>query len=62
MKIKFDSGDNLRLNKTIEISIVTIGVGAVFHEYNRYYPQVFFRWMSIWNVIICYIMVNVIFW
>ena len=43
MKIKFDSGDNLRLNKTIEIPIVTIGVGAVFHEYNRYYPQVFFR-------------------
>ena len=47
MKIKFDSGDNLRLNKAIEIPIVTIGVGAVFHEYNRYYPQVFFRLMSI---------------
>ena len=47
MKIKFDSGDNLRLNKAIEIPIVTIGVGAVFHEYSRYYPQVFFRLMSI---------------
>ena len=39
MKIKFDSGDNLPLNKRIEIPIVTIVVRAVFHE-NKY-PQVF---------------------
>ena len=30
MKIKFDSDDNLPLNKTIEIPIVTIVVRAVF--------------------------------
>ena len=41
MKIKFDSGENLSLNKTIEILIVTIVVSAVFHDYVKYYPQVF---------------------
>ena len=41
LKIKFDSDDNLPLNKTIEISIVTIAIRAVFHENNKYYPQVF---------------------
>ena len=30
MKIKFDSDDNLPLNKTIEIPIVTIVARAVF--------------------------------
>ena len=40
MKIKFHSGDNLPLNKTIEIPIMTIVVRAVFHENNNY-PQVF---------------------
>ena len=41
MKIKFDSDDNLLLNKTIEIPIGTIGNRAVFHENNKYSPQVF---------------------
>ena len=41
IKIKFDSDDNLPLNKTIEISIVTIAIRAVFHENNKDYPQVF---------------------
>ena len=42
MKTKFYSGDNLRLNKTIEIDIVIIVVRAVFHKNNKYYPQVLF--------------------
>ena len=46
MKIEFDSDENLPLNKTIEIPIVAIVVRAVFHE-NKYYLQVFFRWMSV---------------
>ena len=41
MKIKFDSDGNLPLNKTTEIPIVTKAVRAVFHENNKYYPQVF---------------------
>ena len=31
MKSKFDSDNNLPLNKTIEIPIVTIVIRAVFH-------------------------------
>ena len=41
MKIKFDSDDNLPLNKTIEIYNVTIVVRAIFYENNKYYPRVF---------------------
>ena len=41
MKIKFNSDDKLPLNKTIEIRSMIIVVRAVFHENNKYYPQVF---------------------
>ena len=41
MKIQFNSDDELPLNKTIEIPIMTIVVRAVFLENNKYYPQVF---------------------
>ena len=41
MKIKFNSDDELPLNKTIEISTMTIVVGVVFHENNKYYPETF---------------------
>ena len=47
VKIKLHSDDNLPLNKSIEIPLVTTVVRAVFLENNKYYPQVFFRWMSI---------------
>ena len=42
MKIKFNSDDELPINKTIEIPTMTIVVRAVFLENNKYYPQVFF--------------------
>ena len=41
MENKFNSDDELPLNKTIEIPTMTIVVRAVFHENNKYYPQVF---------------------
>ena len=41
MKLKFNSDDQLPLNKTIEFPIMTVVVRAVFHENNKYYPQVF---------------------
>ena len=41
MKIEFDSDKNILLNKTMEIPTVTIVVRAVFHENDKYYPQVF---------------------
>ena len=41
MKIKFNSDDELLLSKTIEIPRMVIVARAVFHENNKYYPQVF---------------------
>ena len=41
MKIKFISDGKLPLNKTIKIPSMIIVVRAVFHENNKYYPQIF---------------------
>ena len=41
MKIKFNSDHELPLNKSIKISSMVIVVKVVFHENNKYYPQVF---------------------
>ena len=38
MKIKFNSYDELPINKTIEIPSMTIVVRATFYENNKYYP------------------------
>ena len=46
MKIKFNSDDELPLNKTIEIPSMMIVVRAVFNENSKYYPQIFLdEWM-----------------
>ena len=41
MKIKFNSDDELPLNKMIEIPSMIIIVRAVYHENNKYYPHIF---------------------
>ena len=41
IKIKFNSNDDLPLNKTLELHNMTIVVRVVFHEDNKYHPQVF---------------------
>ena len=41
MKIIFNSDDELPLNKTIEIPSMIIVARTIFHENNKYYPQVF---------------------
>ena len=41
MKIKFNLDDELPLNKMIEVPCMAIVVRAIFHENNKYYPQVF---------------------
>ena len=41
MKIKFNSDDELSLNKTIEIPTMKIVVWSVFQENNKCYPQSF---------------------
>ena len=41
IKNKFDSDDELPLNKMVEVPTITIVVRAIFLENNKYYPQVF---------------------
>ena len=41
MKIKFNSDDNLPLNKILKLHMVTVIVRSVFQEDNKYYPQIF---------------------
>ena len=38
MKIKFNSDDELPLNKTREIPIMTVVVRVIFLENDKYYP------------------------
>ena len=40
MKVKFNSDDQLALNKMIEIPSMIIVVRAVFHKNNKHYPEV----------------------
>ena len=41
MKIKFNSDDDLPLNKSLKFRLVTITIRCVFKEDNKLYPQVF---------------------
>ena len=41
MKIKFNSDDNLPLNKTLKFHNMTITIISVFEENGKLYPQVF---------------------
>ena len=41
MKIKFNSDDNLPLNKPLKFHNMTITIRSVFKEDSKLYPQVF---------------------
>ena len=41
MKIKFESDDNLPLNRILKLHILTAVVRSVFQENSKYYPQIF---------------------
>ena len=41
MKIKFDSDDDLLLNKQLKFPTIAIFVRSVFEEDSKYYPQVY---------------------
>ena len=40
-KIQFNSDDDLPLNKTLKLHMLTIIVGSAFEEDGKHYPQVF---------------------
>ena len=41
MKIKFNSDDNLQLNKPLKFHNITITIRFVFEEEGKLYPQIF---------------------
>ena len=41
MKIKFDSDDNLPLNKILKFRVLTIIMRNIFEKDGKYYPQIF---------------------
>ena len=41
MEIKFNSDNNLSINKILKFHYLTIVVYPVFQENDKYYPQVF---------------------
>ena len=41
MKIKFNSDDNLPLNKPLKFHLMTVTIRSVFKEDGKLYPQVF---------------------
>ena len=41
MKIRFNSDDNLPLNKLLKFRLMTIIIRSVFSEDDKFYPQLF---------------------
>ena len=41
MKIKFDSDDDLLLNKPLKLHMLTIIVRSIFEDEGTFYPQIY---------------------
>ena len=41
MKIKFISNDDLLVDKTVDLHLITIVIRAIFAQNGKYYPQLF---------------------
>ena len=41
MKIRFNSDDNLPLNKILKLYNMTIVIRSIFNEHGKFYPQVY---------------------
>ena len=50
IQIKFNSDDNLSLNKPLKFHAMTIIIRSVFEKDVKLYPQVFFRWRFAWII------------
>ena len=57
MKVKFNSDDNLPLNKILKLNNLTIVVRSVFQEDNKYYPQIFLD-ECLYELQNCYNLIN----
>ena len=62
MKIKFNSDDNLPLNKPLKFCLITITIRSVFEEDGKLHPQLFLDdtlyELNIWK---CYNTIELIF-
>ena len=50
MKIKFNSDDNLPLNKMLKFRILTIIIRNIFEKNGKCYPGIFLKWLFVWNI------------
>ena len=50
MKIKFNSDDDLSLNKSLKFRTMTIIIRSVFEDDGKFYPQILFKWMFVWFI------------
>ena len=41
MKVKFNSDDNLSLNKALKFDNMIIVISSVFEEHSKFYPHVY---------------------
>ena len=41
MKIRFNTDDNLSLNKPLKLNLLTIIVRCIFQEDGKFYPQLY---------------------
>ena len=50
IKIKFNSDDDLSLNKPLKFHAMTIIIRSVFEKDGKLYPKVFFTWRFVWII------------
>ena len=47
MKIKFNSDDDLSLDKSLKFHTMTIIIRSAFEDDGKFYPQILFKWMFV---------------
>ena len=50
MKIKFNSDDDLSLDKSLKFHTMTIIIRSAFEDDGKFYPQILFKWMFVWFI------------
>ena len=63
MKIKFNSDDNLPLNKPLKFHLMTITIRSVFEEDGKLYPQLFLDdtlfELDAWKILIMFVYIYI---
>ena len=63
MKIRFNSDDNLPLNKPLKFHLMTITIRSVFEEDGKLYPQLFLDdtlfELDAWKILIMFVYIYI---